>query len=184
MKRRVICLLVALLLVPACSLKPQHEAIGPGDTGDEPAQADVFKGAFKARLTHTQPEGAAIKPSSAVRDAGPFVLGIAALLLSGGNPMFTVAAVAGADVAKTALQVDDNKERHNDTIEVDIPRGYALVWIRQPDGGVMMQMTPVTPQDAPNVQPATPVVDDAVVKFLDRYKVDDPGVQPPGIAPK
>ena len=179
---RVRVIVATCLVVCLCGcLKPQHEAIGPGDVGDDAAQPGVYKAAIVAKLSHKKPKEGKITPSSAVRDAGPYALGIASLLFGAGNPMFVVLGVCGADVAKTALAAADNQEIHQDTLTVDIPPGYSLTWIRKPDGTSLMQLLPADGEAAP----AAPVnVDPIVEDFRKSFSGADVTPQPEGIAPK
>jgi len=175
------------LLANGC-MKPQHQAIGPGDTGDEPAQGVVYKGAVTSTLRHNKPKDGQIEPSSFTKDAGPYVLGIVSFIFdraSETNPFISVAKLAtivGGDAVKTALSAANNREIHEDKTEVDIPQGYGYTHIRLPDGTSLTQVMPLAGADAPAAGPVD--VAPVVAEFLSKFKITDPGVQPPGIAPK
>ena len=187
MRVRVIAVTCLVLCLCGCSLKPKHEAIGPGDTGDAAAQPGVvYKAAVTETLRHNKPKEGHIEPSSWTKDAGPYLLGALSFIFdSGGSPFISVlklAAVVGGDVGKTALSAANNREIHEDKTVVDLPHGYGYTHIRMPDGTSVTQVLPVTEAGAP---PAAPVdIAPVVSRFLEKFKVTDAGVQPEGISPK
>lgn len=193
MRRSVTIVMVAVvaLAAAACSLKPQHVALGPGGPAPPPAERAERERNMTVKIVEDGPaDGAA---GAEVSDSGPAATTILTMLLRGGanaTPMTNVAMLlaGGAwDIGRNAVRAGGKRKTRQIEITIPVPEGHKGVADVSKEGTVTATTEPVAkaPPADDEAPPAQPDGGGGVAALLGkRFNVAGPSVQPEGIAPK
>lgn len=129
MKRRVIAVTCLVLCLCGCSLKPQHEAIGPG--GEAP-KAEGGGREIVIEVRSREMKADAAKESSA-RYLAPAAVGGVGLLV-GGNPLGMMLAYAASHVGLAAVEQGKSGSTTSVTARVPKADGEPSCTVIKPDG--------------------------------------------------